>query len=93
METRASDAEARVKAAEEQAKAAEAQAQAAEAASQAAAAGKKELEDKGGRPSTAPANLNSASAAELKSTIQKQEAELNKQQKLIEDLQKKLAGK
>ena len=61
-------------------------------------AGKKELEDKGGaggggRPTTAPANLNSASAAELKTTIQKQEEELAKQQKLIEDLQKQLAAK
>ena len=46
-----------------------------------------------GRPSTAPANLNSASAAELQSTIKKQETELQRQQKLIEDLQAKLQAR
>ena len=57
----------------------------------------KALENKEGggaaaRPSTAPADLNSASAAELKSTIQRQEAELARQQKMIEDLQRQVSG-
>jgi hypothetical protein len=55
---------------------------------------KKELEDKGGSSSAAGAvDLNSASAAELKSTIKSQESELEKQKKMIEDLKKQLAEK
>jgi len=55
---------------------------------------KKELEDKGGSSSAAGAvDLNSASAADLKSTIKSQESELEKQKKMIEDLKKQLAEK
>ena len=59
--------------------------------------GKKELEDKGGSSgggkASGGADLNSASAVDLQSTIKKQEAELARQNKLIQDLQAQLQGK
>jgi WD40 repeat protein len=67
------------------------------------AAEKAALQDKGGtsaaaleggeRPTTAPAALKSSSAAELGATVAKQEAELARQAKLIEDLQAQLKAK
>jgi len=66
-----------------------------------AAKAKKELADKSGGggagavggAGASGADLSSASAADLQSTIKTQEAELAKQQKLIEDLQAQLASK